>query len=87
MRFRTDEWLFRINDRLVAPNTDATFAGVKAELEAFAGQLFGGAPFELGRVGNPRQPFSVRIKGGNARVAAVLDRLGGAPRPDGTAPA
>src|SRR5205814_1119849 len=35
VRFRTDELLFRVYDRLLAPNTDETFAEVKPELEAF----------------------------------------------------
>ena len=36
IKFATDELLFRINDRLAAPNTDATFAALKPELEALA---------------------------------------------------
>lgn len=87
LKFRTDEWLFRINDRLAAPNTDATFAAARPELEAVCKRLFDGGPFEMGRVGSARQLFSVRIKsGGNTPLATLLDRLGGAPPPDGSKP-
>src|SRR5579862_4031689 len=46
LTFATNELLFRINDRLAAPNTDATFAALKGELEALGKQLFAG-PIEL----------------------------------------
>ena len=34
IKFATNELLFRVNDRLAAPNSDATFAALKPELEA-----------------------------------------------------
>jgi hypothetical protein len=61
LKLRTDEWLFRINDRLAAPSTDETFAAVRPELEAFCKKLFPDAAIELTRVGTPRTLFSVRI--------------------------
>ncbi len=61
LRFRTDEFLFRINDRLLAPSNDATFRGVRDELEATCTKLFGGAAFVMASVGTPKQLFSVRI--------------------------
>src|SRR5882672_9332759 len=60
LKFATNELLFRVNDRLAAPNTEATFAAVKGELEALAKQLFAG-PFELQRVGGPKELFAVQI--------------------------
>jgi hypothetical protein len=85
LRFRTDEWLLRINDRLNAPNTDATFAAVKPELDAFCRRLFEGGSVELGRTGSPRQLFGVRIRAAGAPALGVLlDRLGGPPASDGT---
>jgi hypothetical protein len=79
LRFRTDEWLFRINDRLAAPNDDATFAAAKPELEAFLHELLA-APFELQRVGDARSLFGVKITtAARTDVSALLDRLGGAP--------
>ena len=85
LRFRSDELAFRINDRLAAANDDATFAAVKPELEALAGKLFAGAPFEIGRVGGPKDLFGVRIvcrAGAGLGVGALLARLGGPPGRD-----
>jgi hypothetical protein len=81
IKFATDELLFRINDRLEAPNTDATFAAVRPELEALAKTLYAG-PAELTRLGGPKDLFSVRIKGAAAPLATLLDRAGGPPAAD-----
>ena len=43
VRFRGDEALFLVNDRLAAPNTDETFRAMKPELEGLARTLYGGA--------------------------------------------
>ncbi len=80
LKFRSDEWLFRINDRLLAPNTEATFAAIRAELEAFCARTFEGATVQLTSVGTPRQLLSVKIDVQPApALAAVLEKLGGAP--------
>src|SRR5687768_4040738 len=42
IRVRTDEAVFRIHDRLLAPNTEATFAAVNPELQAFLADLYQG---------------------------------------------
>jgi hypothetical protein len=81
LQFATNELLFRVNDRLAAPNTDATFAALKGELEALGKQLFGGA-VELQRVGGPKELFAVRLKGAGAPLATLLERAGGVPGPD-----
>jgi hypothetical protein len=83
LKFATGELLFRINDRLAAPNTDATFATVKGELEALGKQLFAG-PFELLREGGPKELFAVRLKSaaGAAPLATLLERAGGVPAAD-----
>ena len=82
LKFATNELLFRVNDRLAAPNTEATFAAVKGELEALAKQLFAG-PFELQRVGGPKELFAVQIKGGaGVSLATLLERAGGVPAAD-----
>jgi hypothetical protein len=79
LKFRSDEWLFRINDRLLAPNTEATFAALRPELEAFCARIFEGATVELTSVGQPRQLLSVKIAVHPApTLAAVLERVGGA---------
>jgi hypothetical protein len=81
LKFATGELLFRINDRLAAPNTDATFAAVKPELEALGNKLFGGACV-LARVGGAKELFAVRVTGESAPLAALLQRAGGKPAAD-----
>ena len=79
LRFAPNELLFRINDRLAAPNTDATFAAVRPELEAMARGLFAG-PFDLARIGGPKELFSVRLtSSADAPLATLLERAGGPP--------
>lgn len=78
LRFRTDELLFRINDRLAAPNSEETFAAVRPELDALCTKLFAGAPFKLTLAAPPRQLFSVRITtGAKQDLATLLERTGG----------
>ena len=81
LTFATGELSFRINDRLAAPNSDATFAAVKPELEALGNKLFGGA-CALARVGGPKDLFAVRITGESAPLATLLQRAGGKPAAD-----
>jgi hypothetical protein len=77
-RFRTDEFLFRINDRLAAGNNEESFVKIRPQLEAFAGKLFGLGAFKLALVGKPKQLFSVRITHtGSAGLRELLERLGG----------
>jgi len=58
-RFRTDEILLVVLDRLEAPNDDATFARWEQEIRATARRWLG--EVELAREGDGREPFSVRI--------------------------
>ena len=77
VKFRADEALLLINDRLSAPNSEATFNALKADLEAAARALYGYADFVLERESeNPRRRFGVRIKAaGSFNVAALLANL------------
>ena len=82
LRFATGELLFRVNDRLHAPSTDATFTALRPELEALATRLFAG-PFELTRVGGAKDLFAVRIVSPTAvPLATLLERAGGPPAAD-----
>ncbi|HEV3030314.1 MAG TPA: hypothetical protein VG319_01665 [Polyangia bacterium] len=85
LTFATDELLFRVNDRLAAPNTDATFAAYKEELEALGKKVFAGS-CELARVGGPKDLFAVRLKSAAGTtvvsVATLLERTGGPPAAD-----
>ena len=83
LTFATDELLFRINDRLAAPNTDATLAAVKPKLAELADRLFAG-PVELARVGGAKDLFAVRIKAAaGPPLARLLERVGGSSSSDG----
>lgn len=80
LSFRTDEWVFRINDRLAAPNTAETVAALRPELEAFAAQLFTGATVTVAPTGDPRQLTTLRMTVTPApALPALLERLGGPP--------
>jgi hypothetical protein len=82
IKFATNELLFRVNDRLAAPNTDATLAALKPELEALCKTLFAG-PYELARAGGPKELFAVRIKSpASPPLATLLERAGGPPVAD-----
>ncbi len=80
LRFRTNELLFRINDRLLAPATESTFREIRPELEGFCDRLTGAGNYNLEFIDAPRQLFSVRIllKTG-ASLPELLERAGGPP--------
>jgi len=74
LRFTTDEVLFRVQDRLNAPNEDATYVAYEPALKRTASAFFGGEP-SLERLGSHREPFAVRIRtGANGSVAEALAR-------------
>jgi hypothetical protein len=76
LRFRTDELLFRINDRLAAPAGEATFTALRPELDAFCGKLLGGHKLTL--TGGSKQLFSVKITAdGKSDLATLLGQAGG----------
>ena len=77
VKFRGDEALFLINDRLSAPNSEATFNALKADLEAAGRALYGNADFDLERASeDPRRRFGVRIKAaGDFTMTALLANL------------
>jgi hypothetical protein len=82
--FRTDEILFRINDRLSAPNTAATFAALRPELESYFSALLTGLTLTVEHVADdPRELFTVRIRVADVEKApsidALLERAGGRP--------
>jgi hypothetical protein len=82
VRFATDELLFRVNDRLLAPAGEETLAALRPELEAFGASLFGG-DVTLTPVGGPRELFGVRLTGASpAPLSVLLERAGGPPGAD-----
>lgn len=77
IQFRTDECAVRINDRLHAPNTSATFEAVKPELEQLLAWLYPGATLDLEHYQSDKTLFEVRIRSDqSADVATLLSRLG-----------
>jgi hypothetical protein len=82
LRFSTRELLFRVNDRLAAPNTDGTFAELRPELTVWANQLFAGKA-TLQRTGGPKDLFAVRVTSpAETPLATLLERAGGPPAAD-----
>jgi hypothetical protein len=75
-RFSGAEAVFRINDRLDAPNDDATLARVEAALKATLSKLYAGSSFAISREGGDRDLFTVRIRAEGAPGAReLLQRL------------
>jgi hypothetical protein len=75
LRFATNEFVFRINDRLLAPNSDSLFVSLKPELDGLAARLFAG-PYELTRTGGAKDLFSVRLAApAGPSLATMLERF------------
>jgi hypothetical protein len=66
---------FRINDRLLAPPGDESFAVWRPELDALCARLYGDAQFALAPSSDTRVPFTVGIEAKGARVAELLARI------------
>ena len=64
LRFGGQETEVFVNDRLLAPNRTETFEATRADLDAFARQLFGGEKYSLSYDSSrdPRSLFSVTLK-------------------------
>lgn len=76
-KFSTNELLFRVVDRLNAPNSEEGFASIRGELRSFVQDLYK-VPVTLERFGTTSEPLSVRIKAENAPdLDTLLERLGG----------
>jgi hypothetical protein len=68
IRFRGEEAIVTVNDRLSAPNNDETFTALRPEIEKIARRLFASADFVVEKEPDPRRRFAVRI-----RAAASVD--------------
>jgi hypothetical protein len=53
---------FFANDRLVAPNTDATYREIEPALKIFLDRLYAGARYTLTRETDPKERLSVRVQ-------------------------
>jgi hypothetical protein len=76
LKFRTGEISIRLNDRLLAPNTEATFESLKKDFESIATYLFGPSPFLIEHYKpSPQTLFEVRIKSSESpRLERLLER-------------
>ena len=76
----TREFIFGINNRLVAPNEDETMEDAREGLTQFFNWLFEGHRVEFERDQRKRSRFSVRVRvPGSASVDTLLNRLGPTP--------
>ncbi len=78
LRFSTKELLFRVNDRLLGPNTKETENAYAPELRALCKRLYGDASVEIERVSQaPEDVFTLRVRAssGPPSTAALLERL------------
>jgi len=80
VKLRTDELVFRIHDRLNAPNSPETFEAVKPALESVLAEAYPIAELRLDYKPSPGELFEVRIKSStNPGAAAMLECLGFVP--------
>jgi hypothetical protein len=76
LSFRTDEFAFRIYDRLLGPNKPETLAAIKPELTSFVAELYGSAPLALEFHPSPQTLFEVIVKApAGPTIANLLKRL------------
>ncbi len=73
LRYNGQELELFINDRLLAPNGDATREAIEPELRAFLQKLFAGSEYALRFNSDPRRLFSVFIRA--SQVFSVSDLL------------
>jgi len=79
LRFNGHELEVSVNDRLLAPNLQATRAAAQSDIQTFFQKLFGGGDFPLSYSnGDPRRLFSVSVKTSRPFTAAdLLNNLAG----------
>jgi hypothetical protein len=76
LKFSGDRLAVRIDDRLLAPDGDETFAAVEPELRALLAELYGGVDFRLRREEDAGGGFGVQVEvDSGPGVAALLDRV------------
>jgi hypothetical protein len=76
---RTDEGSFLIFDRLLAPNSNATFKSVRSDLESFLKGLYGLPSIDLIFTERPEELFEMSIKTSQSvPVSTLLERVAGA---------
>jgi hypothetical protein len=73
LRFDGQEVEVFINDRILAPNTEASRVAADPDLQAFAKKLFGGSEYSLTYGNDPRRLFGACLK--SSQIFTVTDLL------------
>lgn len=61
LRFDRNTWEVAVNDRALAPNTDATWQALSPVIRAVFDSIIGPARYSLERNRDPREPFMVSV--------------------------
>jgi hypothetical protein len=76
LKFNGSEVQIIVNDRLLVPNTEETFAALESDIKSLSNQLYGGAEYSLSHNLDPRERFSVNVKTESKfEVEALLKNL------------
>jgi len=73
LRFNGRDVEVFVNDRLIAPNTEATREAFGADLRKFLQQMFRGGEFSVSYASDPRKLFTAFVKA--AQIFSVADLL------------
>jgi hypothetical protein len=77
LRFNGQEIEIFINDRLLAPNRDATRDAFDSDFKTFSEKLFRGSEYSISYGGDPRTQFTVSVKAAQPfTVTELLKKLG-----------
>jgi len=76
IKFRGEEAQIAINDRFIAPNTEASLLELTADAKKFLHQLYGGCVASIVSDKEPRKCLGLKIKVASAfTVASLIDNL------------
>ena len=76
LRFKTNECVVRLNDRLLAPNNSATYAAVEPDLRKLVDLIYPNADTHLEHRAHPQRLFEVQIKSpASSSLSNLLSRL------------
>lgn len=76
LKLDTTSLIFIVNDRALAPNTPATFAELKNDLEKVLSQAFAPQKISLKHRTDPKQRFTVEVSiGGEKSIQEILKAL------------
>lgn len=77
LKFRADQLLIRIHDRLEAPNTAETFAAIEPDINAVARMVFGAPSVKIEHHSSPATLFeALATSAQSSSLQAMLDRVG-----------